>query len=57
MEEAHVQSARLPCELGPQLKIRAATMAAEAWEILKTTYEGQTRIHPMQTRRTYFSAT
>ena len=33
------------CELGLQLKIRAATTEAEAWGILKTTYEGQTRIH------------
>jgi len=32
------------CELEPQLKIRAASTAAEAWEILKTTYKGQTLI-------------
>jgi len=33
------------CEIGLQLKIRAATTAAQAWDILKNTYEGQTRVH------------
>jgi len=33
------------CEVGPQLKMRAAMTAAQAWDILKNTYEGQTRVH------------
>jgi len=33
------------CEIGPQLKIRAATTAAQAWDILKNTYKGQTKVH------------
>ena len=33
------------CKIGPLLKIRVATTAAQAWDILKNTYECQTRVH------------
>jgi len=32
-------------KIGPQLKIRVATTVVQAWDILKYTYEGQTRVH------------
>lgn len=31
--------------IGSQMKLRAATSAAEAWNTLKETCEGQTRVH------------